>query len=101
MKREYLTLENFKEKFKNHITLKHNIVDICFYEVKTVNCTEVPELKYRVNELTVKDIKSFLKQGLVLCIREQINHNPDDSLKKTTVREYFYRGESDEQKVKE
>jgi len=96
MKREYLTLDNFKAKFKNHITLKHNIIDICFYEVKTANGVEVLELKYRVNELTVEDIKPFLKQGLVLCVREQINHNPDNSLKKTTVREYFYRGENDE-----
>lgn len=93
MKREYLTLDNFKEKFKNHITLRHNIVDICLYKTKTINDVEVLELKYRVNELTVKDIESFLEQGLVLCVREQINHNPDNSLKKVTVREYFYRGE--------
>ena len=52
MKREYLTLDNFKAKFKNHITLKHNILDICFYKIKTTNCVEVLELKYRVNELT-------------------------------------------------
>lgn len=96
MKREYLTLDNFKAKFKNHITLKHNILDICFYKIKTTNCVEVLELKYRVNELTVEDIKSFLKQGLVLCVREQIDYNSDNSLKKTTVREYFYRGENDE-----
>lgn len=93
MKREYLTLDNFKAKFKNHITLKHNILDICFYKIKTTNCVEVLELKYRVNELTVEDIKSFLEQDLVLCVREQINHDPDNSLKKVTVREYFYRGE--------
>lgn len=85
-----LTLKDFKNIFGNRVSLKNDIIDVCFGKIRN----DKFDLIYRVSVLDISEIEEFFKLGFILLVKKRKEINTETSYnfnqKPHIIKEYYF-----------